>query len=363
MALRRRKGSDLAARQQRTAVDRSSTPSLAKRVADGAFWGYLGVAVAALSFQVAQDYRFGRSFARTRLCIARLDSTCVSRELEVESSIRRADPRTELAAASLSLLLHRPSAFAQATADSLEAAQRASMPVELRADLLLLRGDIALANGELKRAREVIDTARALLGDSELTTLRLRRVDDVESELASHMASSVAALRQSFERLFEATATGNRAVVDVRQAACSEWIGRVADAGARRQLFLALQSAARANLPRYAEPSLATHRALNEPPPLPSNEPRYDPVYGAGSFEERMQRYRERLARYEKEQAVIRERENLRASEAAATKQAALDQAREALAAGVAALTNASAPFIAPLQSAQSATRAESVGK
>ena len=67
-----------------------------------------------------------------------------------------------------------------------------------------------------------------------------------------------------------------------------------------------------------------------------------------------MQRYRERLARYEKEQAGIRERDSVRVSEASATKQAALDQAKEALAAGIAALSSAPAPFTDSLPPAPS---------
>jgi hypothetical protein len=146
LALQQRRGSDLEGERRRGVVARSSNASLAKRVADGAFWGYVGIAVSALLFQAAQDHRFGRSVARARLCTAQLDSICVSRELEVQGSIRKADPRMELAAASLSLLLHRPIEPAQATADRFEAAQSAditAMPAELRADLLLLRSDIA----------------------------------------------------------------------------------------------------------------------------------------------------------------------------------------------------------------------------
>lgn len=353
------RGSDLDAGRHRAVVGRSSSASLARRVADGVYWGYVGVAVSALLFQVVQDHRFGRSVARARLCIAQQDSTCVSRELEVEGSIRKGDPRMELAAASLSLLLHRPSALAQATADRFEVAQGAAIaatPAELRADLLLLRSDIALANADLERARESTAAARALLGESELTALRLRRIATVESDLAARNANGVEALRQSFERLFEAAAAGNRALIDVRQAACNDWIGRIADAGVRRHLLLALQAAGRANSVRYAEPSLGSSRiALSEPPRPPSQGSRNDFANGSGTFEERMQRYRERLARYEKEQAAIRERESLRTSEASATKQAALDQAREALATGIAALSAAPAPFADSLRPAQSA--------
>lgn len=350
MALQRRREREPEAGSHGAIVGRNSSASLAKRAAGGVFWGYVGVAVSALLFQVAQDYRFGRSVARARRCIAQLDSTCVSRELEVESSIRSADPRMELTAASLSLLLHRPSDPAQATADRLEAAQNAATmatPTELRSDLLLLRSDIAIANTDLKRARDSIEAARALLGESELTVLRLRRVESLESDSAARTTNGVEALRQSFERLLEAAAAGNRALIDVRQAACNDWIGRVADAGARRHLLLASQAAGRANLSRYAEPSPGSYSmASNEPPPLPSKGTGYDLTYGPGTFEDRMQRYRERLARYEKEQAVIRERNSLRTSEASATKQAALDQAKEALAAGIAALSAAPAPFV-----------------
>jgi len=340
---------------------RSSNASLAKRVANAVFWGYLGIAVLALLFQAAQDHRFGRSVARARLCTAQLDSTCVSRELEVEGSIRRADPRMELAAASLSLLLHRPIEPAQATADRLEAAQSAditAMPAELRADLLLLRSDIAVANADLARARESIEAARALLGESELTALRLRRIESVEGDLAARNASGVEALRQAFERLFEAAAAGNRALIDVRQAACSAWIGRIADAGIRRHLLLASQAAGRANSWPYAEPSY--RMATSEPPRPPSQGSGYDMANGPGTFEERTQRYRERLARYEKDQAAVRDRESLRASEASATKQAALDQAKQELATGIAALSAGPAPFddsLPPTQSAVAGAR------
>lgn len=357
MALKRRTGSELAAGRHGAVVGRGSS-SLAKRVADGAFWGYVGVAVSALLFQGAQDYRFGRSVARARLCIAQLDSTCVSRELEVESSIRKADPRVALGAASLSLLLHRPSAAALATAERLEATQNeavAATPADLRADVLLLRSDIAIANGDLKRARESFEAARALLGDGEVTALRLRRLETVETELAASTANGIEALRQSFERLFEAAAAGNRALLDVRQAACTDWIARVADGGARRQLLLALQAAGRANFTRYTEPSLSYRMTASEPPRPPSPGSDYDSTYGPGRYEERMQRYKDRLARYEKEQAATRERENLRATEASTTKQAALDQAKEALAAGIAALSAAPTPFTDSLPPGQPA--------
>lgn len=346
MVLRQRRGSDPEGEWRRGPVARSSNASLAKRVADVAFWGYVGVAVSALLFQGAQDHRFGRSVARARLCTAQLDSTCVSRELEIEGSIRKADPRMELAAASLGLLLHRPVAPAQAAADRFEAAQNADIPAELRADLLLLRSDIAIANAELSRARESIEAARALLGESELTALRLRRIETLANDLAARNANGVEALRQAFERLFEAAAAGNRALIDVRQAACSAWISRVADAGTRRHLSLALQAAGRANSSSYTEPSLGSYRmAMSEPPRPPSQGVGYDMNYGSGTFDERMQRYRERLGRYEKDQAAVRERENLRASEASATKQAALDQAKDELATGIAALSSAPAPF------------------
>ena len=357
MALQRRRGSNLEAGRQGAAVVRWSSASLAKRVAEGVFWSYVGVAVSAGLFQVAQDHRFSRSLAHARLCIAQQDSSCVSRELEVESSIRKADPRTELAAASLGLLLHRPSAPAQVTADRFEAAQgAAAMPAELRADLLLLRSDIAMANADLGRARESIDAARALLGETDLTALRLRRLETLESEFSAHKADGVEGLRHAFDRLFEAAAADNRALLDVRQAACSDWIGRVADSGARRQLFLALQAAGRATVMRYTAAGLGAYpTALSEPPSLPSKASGYDYVYGPGSYDDRMQRYRERLARYEKEQGAIRDRENQRASEASATKQAALDQAREALAAGIAALSSSPAPFTDSPQSARPA--------
>ncbi|MES1183586.1 MAG: hypothetical protein ABUL60_07205 [Myxococcales bacterium] len=307
------------------------------------------MAVSALLFQAAQDHRFGRAVARARLCTAQLDSTCVSRELEIEGSIRKADPRMELAAASLGLLLHRPVAPAQAAADRFEAAQNAdnpAMPAELRADLLLLRSDIAIANADLSRARESIEAARALLGESELTALRLRRIETLANDLTARNASGVEALRQAFDRLFEAAAAGNRALIDVRQAACSAWISRVSDAGTRRHLLLALQAAGRANSSSYTEPSLGSYRmAMSEPPRPPSQSAGYDMNYGSGTFDERMQRYRERLARYEKDQAAVRERDNLRASEASATKQAALDQAKDELSTGIAALSSAPAPF------------------
>lgn len=359
MGLERRKGSDLDTGRHRVVVGGSSSASLAKRVADRVFWGYVGVAVSALLFQVAQDYRFGRSVARARLCIAQLDSTCVSRELEVESSIRKADPRMELAAASLSLLLHRPSAAAQATADRLESAQNvdvAATPAELRADLLLLRSDVAMANTDLRRARESFEAARALLGDSELIALRQRRLESVERDLSASTATGVEALRQSFERLFEAAAAGNRALADVRREACNDWIGRVADTGARRHLLLAVQAAGRASYARYTEPSLGSQRmASSEPPRPPSQGSGSDSANGFGKFEERMQRYRERLAHYEKEQAAVRERESLRASEAFTTKVAALDQAKVALATGIAALSAAPAPFVDSLPPRQAA--------
>ena len=364
MAPQQRRGSDLEGERRGGVVARSSNASLAKRVADGAFWGYVGLAISALLFQAAQDHRFGRSVARARLCIAQLDSTCVSRELEVEGSIRKADPRMELAAASLSLLLHRPIEPALATADRFEAAQSAditAMPAELRADLLLLRSDIAIANADLARARESIEAARALLGESELTALRLRRIEAVEGDLAARNANGVEALRQAFERLFEAAAAGNRALIEVRQAACSAWIGRVADAGIRRHLLLASQAAGRANTWSYAEPGLGSYRmAASEPPRPPSQGSGYDMANGSGTFEERMQRYRERLARYEKDQAAVRDRESLRASEASATKQAALDQAKQELATGIAALSAGPAPFddsLPPTQSAVAGAR------
>jgi hypothetical protein len=368
LALQRRREREPEAGSHRAVDGRNSSASLAKRAATGVFWGYFGIAVSVLLFQAAQDYRFGRSVARARRCIVRLDSTCVSRELEVESSIRSADPRMELTAASLSLLLHRPSAPAQATADRLEAAQNAATtatPAELRSDVLLLRTDIAIANADLKRARDSVEAARTLLGESELTVLRLRRIESLEREFAARTTNGVESLRQSFERLLEAAAAGNRALIEVRQAACNDWIGRVADAGARRHLLLASQAAGRASLARYAEPSLGSYSmASSEPPPLPSKGTRYDTTYGQGAFEERMQRYRERSARYEKEQAAIRERNSLRASEASATKQAALDQAKEALAAGIAALSTAPAPFIDSLSPDQSAVaRSRSLGQ
>jgi len=368
LALLQRRGNDLQKGQQGHGVIGSSSTSLVKRVADGAFWGYVGVAVAVLLFQVAQDHRFGRSLARARLCIAQQDSTCVSRELEVESSIRQADPHMELAAASLSLLLHRPSTAAQATADRLEIAQGAAlaaMPVELRGDVLLLRSDIAIADADLARARESIDAARALLGESDLTSLRRRRLEALEDDLTARKANGVEALRQAFEGLLEAAAADNRALTDVRQAACSDWINRVADAGARRQLVLALQAAGRASQPRYGAPGSGAYRiASSEPPPLPSKAAGYDNIYGSGSYEDRMQRYRERLARYEKEQGAIRERENQRAAEASAAKQAALDQAKEALSAGMAALSSSPAPFTDSPQPARASTAGSgSVGK
>lgn len=349
MALQKRRGSELAGEPRQGAVARRPNVSLAKRVADGAFWGYVGIAVSTLLFQAVQDHRFGRSVARARLCIAQLDSICVSRELEVEGSIRKADPRTELAAASLSLLLRRPIEPAQATADRFEAAQSAdatALPAELRADLLLLRSDIAIANADLARARQSIEAARTLLGESELTALRLRRIETVASDLAARNASEVEALRQSFERLFEAAAAGNRALIDVRQAACSTWINRVADVGIRRNLLSASEAAGRANPWTYPEPNRGSYRtSLNEPPPPPSQGSGYDVSYGFGTLEERTRRYQERLARYEKDQAALREREDFRAAEASATKQAALDQAREALATGIAALSATPAPF------------------
>lgn len=330
-----------------------------RRASDWVFWGYLAVAVTALLFQVAQNYRFGRSVARARLCIAQLDSTCVSRELEVESSIREADPHMDLAVASLNLLLNRPSASAQLVADRLEGAQNSATtatPAELRADLLLLRSDIAIANTDLKRARESIEAVRALVGESELTAFRLRRIETVESGLAARNSNGVEALRQSFEKLFEAAAAGNRALFDVRQAACNDWIGRVADAGARRHLQLASQVAGRASYARYPEPSLGTYRAAtSEPPRPPSQGAGYDSVYGSGKYEDRMLRYKERLARYEAEQAAMRDRENQRASEASATKQAALEQAKEALAMGIAALSATPAPFADALPPAKPA--------
>jgi hypothetical protein len=187
----------------------------------------------------------------------------------------------QLAAASLSLLLHRPIEPAQVTADRFEALQNAditAMPADLRADLLLLRSDIAVANADLPRARESLEAARTLLGDSELTALRLRRIETVASD----------------------------------------------------------------------------------PPRPPSQGSAYDTSYGSGTFEERMQRYRERLARYEKEQAGVRDRDSLRASEAAATKQAALDQAKQDLATGIAALSAGPAPFddsLPPTQSAVAGAR------
>lgn len=357
MVVQRRNGGDPQAGRERAAAAGSSSAPLARRVADGVFWGYVGVAVSALLFQVAQDYRFGRSVARARLCIAQLDSTCVSRELEVQSSIRKDDPHMELAAASLNLLLNRPSTPSQLAADRFESAQNAAAvatPAELRADLLLLRSDIAIANTDLKRARASLEAVRALVGESELTASRLRRIETVEKDLAARTTSGVEALRQSFEKLFEAAAGGNRALFDVRQAACNDWISRVADAGARRHLQLALQVAGRANLARYAEPGLGSYRiASSEPPRPPTQGSSYDSTYGSGKFEDRMQRYRERLARYETEQAAIRERESLRASEASATKQAALEQAKEALATGIAALNAAPAPFAETLPPAQ----------
>lgn len=349
MALQQRRGSELAGERKRGTVSRSSNASLAKRIADGTFWGYVGIAVSALLFQTAQEHRFARSVARARLCIAQLDSTCVSRELEVEGSIRKADPRTELAAASLSLLLHRPVEPAQATADRLEAAQGAditAIPAELRADLLLLRSDIAIASADLARARQSIEAARTLLGESELTALRLRRIESVASDLGARNANDVEALQQSFERLFEAAATGNRALIEVRQAACSAWINRVANAGTRQHLLSASEAAGRANPSPYAEPSRGFSRmAPSEPPPPPSRGSSYDVNYGSGTFEERTLRYQERLARYEKDQAAIREREDFRAAEASATKQAALDQAKEELATAIAALSAAATPF------------------
>ncbi len=349
MAIRRTSGSDLEGDRRGHAVTLGSSASLAKRVADKVFWGYVGIAIPALLLQGAQDYRFGHSVARMRLCIAELDSTCVSRELEAERSMRKADPRVELATASLSLLLHRPIELAEATADRFEAAQSAdtaATPAELRADLLLLRSDIAIAHADFSLARDSIQAAQALLGQSELTTLRVRHIDTVASDLAARNATELESLRQSFERLFEATAAGNRALIDVRQAACQAWIGRVVDVGARRHLGLALQVGGHSNAWRYTEPNPSVFRvSASEPPRPPSQTSGYDAVYGSGAFEERMQHYRERLARYEKEQEAIRERESIRASEASATKQAALDQAKEELATSIAALSASPAPF------------------
>jgi hypothetical protein len=324
-------------------------PERKKRVAEGVLWGYVAVAVSAVLFQAAQDYRFAKSVARARLCIAQLDSACVSRELEVEGAIRQGDARMELGAASLGLLLHRPGDQAQVVADRFERALNAgtlASSAELRADVLLLRSDVALANSDFGRARASVEAARALLGESELTALRLRRIEAAEADVTARHAKSIEGLRQSFDSLFEAAESGNRALMEVREAACSDWLGRVADTGARRSLQLALQAARRSSFGRYAEPSAGPYRAsLNEPPRPPSKSSAYDYANGPGTFEERTQRYKERLARYEKEQAVLKERENLRATEASVTKEAALGQAKEALAAGVAALSAAPTPF------------------
>lgn len=318
--------------------------SLQRRIASVAFWSYLGVATCAIAFSAWQSRRFVQSVARLRTCAAEQDSACTGKALEIARAIREGDSHVRVGDGFLAVLLHDLDR-GRSIAAEVEVAQkqRGTAAMDLRADLLLLQGDIALASFDRATARERYVAAQALLGSDRLTDARLRRVDALDQTEGQRTSNELDSLRHEFEALFHAAASGNCDVTELHQSAVNQWTNRVADGTIRGQLTLAARAASRACQPIADQQRSSAYAPPAREAPRPPSRGGYD--YGMGSYEERMRLYRERLARFEKEQADALERQQDRQVKAATTRDDALTQAKDLLAAALAALATQPAPF------------------
>jgi hypothetical protein len=179
-----------------------------------------------------------------------------------------------LAEASLSVLLHDADRAA-ATELTLEGQQKensSSMESDVRADLLLLRGDIAAEKGNAAGARDDFQAARLLVGDADLVSLRLKRIEARDAAARADSAEELEALRKDFFDLFVAAQQGKRDMTDLSVAKAQGWIGRVSHLEARQQLILAVDAARRAS---------NTVESNNRLQLTPEREPPKPPVRGA----------------------------------------------------------------------------------
>jgi len=305
----------------------------AKRLSHWLFFAYLTLAGVSVPYTLVRTRMFDASLGRLRSCLARAESGCASVELETARRLRPTDVRLEIADASLAILLHQ---LARAEGSMLMLENRgqqqgASLSPEARVDLLLLRGDLASAKGNPAEARDDFAAALPLLGDPELLAPRLQRIEARDKTARDQSTRELASLEQDFSDLFAVAAQGNRELMELRAAKAQAWLARLPQPEARQLLVLALNASRRAESAAETENRAAQPFDPGEPPTPPAPNTRSSSAGFLGSYDAQLARYRDRLARYNKERAEANQRQEQRAANAAEVSNAAIAQAKELL--------------------------------